>query len=88
MDYDLWPHATYIQVTQTRITGPLKTATLSAEVRRGDKLKCRVCGLMGATIGCQIESCRSCLHYPCSLNSGCEVVNPIMHQVRSLNPKP
>jgi len=53
---------------------------LLSEVRRGNRLRCRVCRLTGASIGCQVESCNARFHYPCILRSGC-VYNPSTHQV-------
>jgi [histone H3]-lysine4 N-trimethyltransferase MLL1 len=40
------------------------------ELKRSKLLPCAGCDLKGATIGCQIVSCRNSYHYACSLNTG------------------
>lgn len=37
------------------------------EVRRGQRLKCALCGKSGANIGCVINSCSKKFHYPCAV---------------------
>ncbi|XP_010264933.1 PREDICTED: BRCA1-associated RING domain protein 1 [Nelumbo nucifera] len=45
---------------------------LESEVARGAKLKCSVCGLKGAALGCYAKSCRKTFHVPCAVNTpGC-----------------
>jgi hypothetical protein len=43
-------------------------------VRRGRKIKCRECGLKGATLGCLNRFCRSSFHLSCARDSGCELL--------------
>ncbi|KAG5186650.1 hypothetical protein JKP88DRAFT_179550 [Tribonema minus] len=43
---------------------------LAVEVRRGRKLRCALCGTMGATIGCQLQVCRHSFHLPCARTTG------------------
>jgi hypothetical protein len=39
---------------------------------RASKIKCSVCGLKGAALGCLVKSCRKSYHVPCAhQNSGC-----------------
>ena len=42
-------------------------------VRRGRKIKCRECGLKGATLGCLNRFCRSSFHLSCARACGCEL---------------
>ncbi|CAL8090380.1 unnamed protein product [Orchesella dallaii] len=37
------------------------------ELKRGEKLKCKFCRCVGATIGCSTKSCKTSYHYPCGL---------------------
>ncbi|KAJ8552995.1 hypothetical protein K7X08_020388 [Anisodus acutangulus] len=39
---------------------------LEAELARAAKLKCSVCGLKGAALGCLVKSCRRSYHMPCA----------------------
>ncbi|CAN4113706.1 unnamed protein product [Withania somnifera] len=39
---------------------------LEAELGRASKLKCSVCGLKGAALGCLVKSCRRSYHMPCA----------------------
>ncbi|PHU13450.1 hypothetical protein BC332_14655 [Capsicum chinense] len=39
---------------------------LEAELARAAKLKCSVCGLKGAALGCLVKSCRRSYHRPCA----------------------
>ncbi|XP_074556665.1 LOW QUALITY PROTEIN: BRCA1-associated RING domain protein 1-like [Curcuma longa] len=39
---------------------------LEAELSRASKIKCSVCGLKGAALGCYNKRCRRCYHVPCA----------------------
>ncbi|KAM7253966.1 hypothetical protein ACFE04_031648 [Oxalis oulophora] len=39
---------------------------LKAELARGSKLKCTVCGLKGAALGCYRKSCKRSYHFTCA----------------------
>ncbi|KAI5058520.1 hypothetical protein GOP47_0026690 [Adiantum capillus-veneris] len=41
------------------------------EVARGHKIKCHVCGLRGAVLGCYVKRCRKSFHYPCAHTLPC-----------------
>lgn len=41
------------------------------EVARGHKIKCHVCGLRGAVLGCYVKRCRKSFHYPCAHTLSC-----------------
>jgi hypothetical protein len=40
-------------------------------VRRGRMLRCKVCNLKGATLGCLKRTCRTSYHLPCARAHGC-----------------
>uniref|UniRef100_A0A0D9W739 RING-type E3 ubiquitin transferase BRCA1 n=1 Tax=Leersia perrieri TaxID=77586 RepID=A0A0D9W739_9ORYZ len=45
---------------------------LEPELARASKIKCSVCGLKGAALGCLVKSCRKSFHVPCAHGiSGC-----------------
>lgn len=39
---------------------------LESEVARSSKMKCGICGLKGAALGCLVKSCRKSYHLPCA----------------------
>ncbi|KAH7289596.1 hypothetical protein KP509_30G011100 [Ceratopteris richardii] len=41
------------------------------EIARGNKIKCHVCGLKGAVLGCYVKRCRKSFHYPCAHTLPC-----------------
>lgn len=41
------------------------------EIARGQKIKCHVCGLRGAVLGCYVKRCRKSFHYPCAHTLSC-----------------
>lgn len=42
---------------------------LEVEVARGTKIKCTICGLKGAALGCCFTKCRRSFHVPCALSA-------------------
>ncbi|ERN18923.1 hypothetical protein AMTR_s00067p00180030 [Amborella trichopoda] len=42
---------------------------LESEVARGAKMKCNICGLKGAALGCYAKSCRRTFHVPCAVQA-------------------
>ncbi|KAH9315260.1 hypothetical protein KI387_023887, partial [Taxus chinensis] len=42
---------------------------LEAEVARGTKIKCSMCGLKGGALGCCFAKCHKSFHVPCALSS-------------------
>lgn len=45
---------------------------LEAEISRSRRIKCSLCGLRGAALGCYDKSCRRSFHVPCAkLTSQC-----------------
>ncbi|XP_075707900.1 PHD finger protein 11 [Rhinoderma darwinii] len=57
-----------------------------SEIKRGQKLNCSFCGKKGATVGCDIKSCRKNYHFPCleeagaSPSPGTYVVHCVKHK--------
>nr|XP_057937547.1 uncharacterized protein phf11 isoform X6 [Doryrhamphus excisus] len=47
---------------------------VETEVKRGNKLKCAKCKKSGATVGCEVDKCKRCYHYPCAIEVGAEPV--------------
>ena len=43
---------------------------IKREFRRGRKLRCHLCNLKSATVGCALVSCNKTFHLPCLLRSG------------------
>lgn len=41
------------------------------EIARGHKIKCHVCGLRGAVLGCYVKRCRKSFHFPCAHTLPC-----------------
>ncbi|CAL1582014.1 unnamed protein product [Knipowitschia caucasica] len=41
-----------------------------SEKQRGLKLTCSHCKKKGATVGCEIQRCKKCYHYPCAIEAG------------------
>ncbi|KAL6652401.1 hypothetical protein ACP70R_011326 [Stipagrostis hirtigluma subsp. patula] len=56
---------------QAFFTGDIAN-NLEPELARASKIKCSVCGLKGAALGCLVKSCRKSYHIPCAHEiSGC-----------------
>ncbi|XP_064417019.1 uncharacterized protein LOC106702352 isoform X2 [Latimeria chalumnae] len=47
---------------------------VKAEIRRGRRLKCSYCKKLGASVGCEVPSCRRSYHYPCAVKDGAKIV--------------
>ncbi|CAD6263097.1 unnamed protein product [Miscanthus lutarioriparius] len=57
---------------QAFFTGDIAN-NLEPELARASKIKCSVCGLKGAALGCLVKSCRKSFHVPCAYNiKGCK----------------
>ncbi|XP_078416727.1 uncharacterized protein LOC144692043 [Cetorhinus maximus] len=41
---------------------------IQKEIKRGSKLRCSLCRKKGATVGCEVKSCRRSYHYPCAID--------------------
>ncbi|KAG2567360.1 BRCA1-associated RING domain protein 1-like [Panicum virgatum] len=50
---------------QAFFTGDIAN-NLEPELARASKIKCSVCGLKGAALGCLVKSCRKSFHVPCA----------------------
>lgn len=42
---------------------------LEVEAARGNKIKCTICGVKGAALGCCFTKCRKSFHVPCALST-------------------
>uniref|UniRef100_H2ZW47 PHD-type domain-containing protein n=1 Tax=Latimeria chalumnae TaxID=7897 RepID=H2ZW47_LATCH len=47
---------------------------VETEIRRGRRLKCSYCKKPGASVGCEVPSCRRSYHYPCAVENGAKIV--------------
>ncbi|XP_040281955.1 uncharacterized protein LOC120996234 isoform X2 [Bufo bufo] len=43
--------------------------SVQSEIKRGQELRCNLCKKRGATVGCDVKSCRRTYHYPCVLKA-------------------
>lgn len=50
-----------------------KIRNVMAAVRRGKQLKCSLCGMRGATVGCCVDSCSRTYHIRCAEKAGCDI---------------
>ncbi|TVU15285.1 hypothetical protein EJB05_38797 [Eragrostis curvula] len=65
---------------QAYFTGDVAN-NLEPELARASKIKCSVCGLKGAALGCLVRSCRKSYHVPCAHQiSGCRWDEEIVDQ--------
>ncbi|CAI9549405.1 unnamed protein product [Staurois parvus] len=46
---------------------------IQKELRRGKKLMCTLCHCPGATIGCEVKTCRRTYHYHCGLHDKAQI---------------
>jgi len=63
-----------------------KWFNVAKAVRRGESLKCSLCSLTGATLGCMVSSCRFNYHVPCAAEGTRwkpEDVNPVTGEALS-----
>ncbi|XP_051872649.1 G2/M phase-specific E3 ubiquitin-protein ligase isoform X1 [Pristis pectinata] len=44
---------------------------IKKEIYRAARMKCRVCNIRGASIGCAIRKCRKSFHFPCGVENQC-----------------
>ncbi|XP_067896038.1 uncharacterized protein [Heterodontus francisci] len=47
---------------------------IKQEIKRGSKLKCSLCRKKGATVGCEVKSCRKSYHFPCAIDDKAGVI--------------
>ncbi|KAL7991409.1 hypothetical protein Chor_015665 [Crotalus horridus] len=48
-------------------------ASVMSEIKRGRRLRCRFCHTKGATVGCEIQTCRKNYHYLCAFRDAASV---------------
>ncbi|XP_051870401.1 histone-lysine N-methyltransferase SETDB2-like [Pristis pectinata] len=47
---------------------------IKKEIKRGSKLKCSSCRRKGATVGCEVETCKKSYHYPCASDDDAKII--------------
>ncbi|KNC75468.1 hypothetical protein SARC_12007 [Sphaeroforma arctica JP610] len=68
---DIWVHENCAEFTpEFYVNEENVPCGLPSIVKRGSKTKCNHCKLFGATIGCQLKSCKKSFHYPCIQAAG------------------
>ncbi|XP_041440415.1 PHD finger protein 11 isoform X2 [Xenopus laevis] len=55
--------------------GGFNIHSVKKEIKRGKNMKCKVCGKIGATIGCELKRCRKTYHYMCAKRDGAEIID-------------
>ncbi|XP_072370340.1 uncharacterized protein [Scyliorhinus torazame] len=48
--------------------GGFRIQDIKNEIKRGSKLRCSLCRRKGASVGCEVKSCRRSYHYPCAID--------------------
>ncbi|XP_032888704.1 PHD finger protein 11 isoform X2 [Amblyraja radiata] len=47
---------------------------IKQEIRRGSKLNCSFCRKKGATVGCEVKTCKKSFHYPCANDAEAKII--------------
>ncbi|XP_059823885.1 uncharacterized protein phf11 isoform X1 [Hypanus sabinus] len=47
---------------------------IKKEITRGSKLKCSLCRRKGATVGCEVKTCKKSYHYPCANEDEAKII--------------
>lgn len=47
---------------------------IKREIRRGSKLNCSFCRKKGATVGCEVKTCKKSFHYPCASDAEAKII--------------
>ncbi|XP_078264713.1 uncharacterized protein LOC144598444 [Rhinoraja longicauda] len=47
---------------------------IKKEIKRGSKLTCSFCKKKGATVGCEVNSCKRSYHYPCASDAEAKII--------------
>ncbi|OCT93043.1 uncharacterized protein LOC100127287 [Xenopus laevis] len=54
--------------------GGFDRQTVEDEIKRGKRMKCSKCNKTGATIGCDVKSCRKTYHYMCAKSDRASII--------------
>ncbi|OCT93044.1 hypothetical protein XELAEV_18016110mg [Xenopus laevis] len=63
------------QREQNKETGALLKTSDDGVTAHFNCMKCKVCGKIGATIGCELKRCRKTYHYMCAKRDGAEIID-------------
>ncbi|GAA6109751.1 PHD finger protein 6 [Tachysurus ichikawai] len=75
-----------VQLTTTSRAefGNFDIKTVIQEIRRGKRMKCTLCGQLGATIGCEIKACVKTYHYHCGLQDKAKYIENMARGIYKL----
>ncbi|XP_075055182.1 uncharacterized protein LOC142141019 [Mixophyes fleayi] len=63
------------------IFGGFDITTVKKEIKRGNRMKCVYCYEYGASVGCDIKSCKNTYHYVCVEKAGGECIEDLDKQL-------
>ncbi|XP_018589378.1 PHD finger protein 6 [Scleropages formosus] len=75
-----------VQLTTTSRAefGNFDVKTVIQEIKRGKRMKCTLCGQLGATIGCEIKACVKTYHYHCGLQDKAKYIENMARGIYKL----
>uniref|UniRef100_A0A8C5PSG3 PHD finger protein 6 n=1 Tax=Leptobrachium leishanense TaxID=445787 RepID=A0A8C5PSG3_9ANUR len=75
-----------VQLTTTSRAevGDFDIKTVIQEMKRGKRMKCTLCGLLGATIGCEIKACVKTYHYHCGVQDKAKYIENMSRGIYKL----
>ncbi|KAM9326485.1 PHD finger protein 6 [Gastrophryne carolinensis] len=75
-----------VQLTTTSRAevGDFDIKTVIQEMKRGKRMKCTLCGLLGATIGCEIKACVRTYHYHCGVEDKAKYIENMSRGIYKL----
>ncbi|XP_053330176.1 PHD finger protein 6 [Spea bombifrons] len=75
-----------VQLTTTSRAefGDFDIKTVIQEMKRGKRMKCTLCGLLGATIGCEIKACVKTYHYHCGVEDKAKYIENMSRGIYKL----
>ncbi|KAF4091346.1 hypothetical protein AMELA_G00035810 [Ameiurus melas] len=75
-----------VQLTTTSRAefGNFDIKTVIQEIKRGKRMKCTLCGQLGATIGCEIKACVKTYHYHCGLQDKAKYIENMARGIYKL----
>ncbi|XP_066505115.1 PHD finger protein 6 isoform X2 [Hoplias malabaricus] len=75
-----------VQLTTTSRAefGNFEIKTVIQEIKRGKRMKCTLCGQLGATIGCEIKACVKTYHYHCGLQDKAKYIENMARGIYKL----
>lgn len=75
-----------VQLTTTSRAefGNFEVKTVIQEIKRGKRMKCTLCGQLGATIGCEIKACVKTYHYHCGVEDKAKYIENMARGIYKL----